>query len=196
MRSARSHRYNLTGLLLILLYVALASCDVPNPLPKVEKTPQPRPNSQQTLRILGVGAKGVLLNSLDPATAYFSEEFQITQLVFPSLVTLDGRMQPVDWAAERHEVSADGLTYTFHLRKGLRWSDGAPIDAATFAYSINRGLDPCLNSYTAFYVYLVYLSAISRPSKALKPTITSSVPSARNHPQRRSSALHFSRPIH
>jgi oligopeptide transport system substrate-binding protein len=154
MRSARSHRYNLTGLLLILLCVALAGCDVPNPLPKVEKTPQPRPNSQQTLRILGVGAKGVQLNSLDPATAYFSEELQITQLVFPSLVTLDARMQPVDWAAERHEVSADGLTHTFHLRKGLRWSDGAPIDAATFAYSINRGLDPCLNSYTAFYVYL------------------------------------------
>jgi oligopeptide transport system substrate-binding protein len=53
----------------------------------------------------------------------------------------------VDWAAERHEVSADGLTYTFHLHKGMQWSDGIPIDANTFAYSINRSLDPCINEF-------------------------------------------------
>jgi hypothetical protein len=94
------------------------------------------------------------LNSLDPATAYFIAEREITQLVFPPLVTLDARLQPAEWAAERHEISADGLIYTFHLRPGMHWSDGAPIDATTFAWSINRGLDPCLNSFTAYYIYL------------------------------------------
>jgi peptide/nickel transport system substrate-binding protein/oligopeptide transport system substrate-binding protein len=144
----------LIGLLLILLCLALAGCDVPHPLPTIEKTPQPRPDSQQTLRILDVGVKNDQLNSLDPATAYFPPEREITQLVFPPLLTLDTRLQPVDWAAERHEVSVDGLTYTFHLRPGIHWSDGMTIDATTFAYSINRGLDPCLNSYTAYYIYL------------------------------------------
>ena len=53
----------------------------------------------------------------------------------------------------RHEISADGLTYTFHLHQGMTWSDGTPIDATTFAYSINRALDPCLGSGTAYYLY-------------------------------------------
>jgi ABC-type oligopeptide transport system substrate-binding subunit len=104
--------------------------------------------------MLTVGVNSGQVNSLDPATAYFPPEREITQLVFPSLVTLDARLQPTPWAAERYEVSGDGLTYTFHLRSGMRWSDGAPIDATTFAYAINRGLDPCLNSYTVYYLFL------------------------------------------
>jgi oligopeptide transport system substrate-binding protein len=154
MRFARAHLFNLTALLMIVLCLALASCDQPNPPPKIEKTPQPRPDSQQILRILDQGNDGLQLNSLDPATAYYRAELQITQLVFPSLVTLDTHEQPVDWAAASHEVSSDGLTYTFHLRPNLRWSDGTPIDATTFAYSINRGLDPCLHSYSSFFLYL------------------------------------------
>ena len=52
-------------------------------------------------------------------------------------------------------VSADGLTYTFHLRSGMRWSDGTPIDAATFAYLINRALDPCFASPLASYLFTI-----------------------------------------
>ncbi len=50
-------------------------------------------------------------------------------------------------------ISADGLTYTFHLHKGMTWSDGTPIDATTFAYSINRTLDPCLGSGVSYYLF-------------------------------------------
>src|SRR5690349_5737328 len=107
MRFARAHLFNLTALLMIVLCLALASCDQPNPPPKIEKTPQPRPDSQQILRILDQGNDGLQLNSLDPATAYYRAELQITQLVFPSLVTLDTHEQPVDWAAASHEVSSD-----------------------------------------------------------------------------------------
>jgi oligopeptide transport system substrate-binding protein len=154
MRSARTHAFNLTGLLLIVLCLALARCDQPNPPPKIEKTPQPRPDSQQVLYTLDQGNDGLQLNSLDPATAYYRAEREITQLVFPSLVALDAHGDPVDWAAQRHEVSADGLTYIFHLRPNLHWSDGTAIDATTFAYSINRGLDPCLHSYSSYFLYL------------------------------------------
>jgi ABC-type transport system substrate-binding protein len=78
---------------------------------------------------------------------------QIAQLIFPRLVTLDEQDKPTDWAAERHEVSADGLTYTFHLRKGMTWSDGTSIDTQTFAYSINRALDPCTDMWNPIYLY-------------------------------------------
>ena len=40
--------------------------------------------------------------------------------------------------AESYEISDDGLTYTFHLRDDLRWSDGAPLDADDFIFSWKR----------------------------------------------------------
>jgi peptide/nickel transport system substrate-binding protein/oligopeptide transport system substrate-binding protein len=66
---------------------------------------------------------------------------------------LNNDLQAQDWAAQSHEVSSDGLTWTFHLRSGMKWSDGAPIDASVFAYSINRSLDPCTGSDVASYLY-------------------------------------------
>jgi peptide/nickel transport system substrate-binding protein/oligopeptide transport system substrate-binding protein len=50
-------------------------------------------------------------------------------------------------------VTDGGLTYTFKIRPGLKWTDGTPIDANTFAYSWNRGLDPCTTSGAASYLY-------------------------------------------
>jgi ABC-type transport system substrate-binding protein len=124
----------------------LTGCSLPWPFP--QPTPNPKlPDAQQILHLAGA------VHDLDPALVYSSEDVQLAQLIFPQLVTLDEEQRPVDWAAERHEVSADGLTYTFHLRRGVIWSDGTPIDATTFAYSINRALDPCTGSYNTFSLY-------------------------------------------
>lgn len=42
------------------------------------------------------------------------------------------------WLAQSHEVSSDGLTYTFKLREGSTFHDGSPIDASDVVYSIER----------------------------------------------------------
>lgn len=62
--------------------------------------------------------------------------------LYEGLVTFaaDGRIVP--GLAERWEVSADGLTWTFHLRADLRWSNGEPLDASQFVASMRRALDP------------------------------------------------------
>ncbi len=52
----------------------------------------------------------------------------------------DGRIVP--GMAERWDVSADGLTWTFRLRDGLRWSNGDVLDAPQFVASMQRALDP------------------------------------------------------
>lgn len=52
--------------------------------------------------------------------------------------------------AETYELSDDGLTYTFHLRKGLVWSDGVPLTANDFVYGIQRLLDPATASPSSF----------------------------------------------
>lgn len=44
--------------------------------------------------------------------------------------------------AESFDVSEDGLTYTFHLRDGLKWSDGSPLTAEDFVYTLKRMADP------------------------------------------------------
>jgi oligopeptide transport system substrate-binding protein len=74
-------------------------------------------------------------------------------LVFSGLVTLDKNLLPENWDAQKIDVSQDGLKYTFHLRPGLKFSDGKPVTAADYAFSINRTLDPCVNSPVAPYLY-------------------------------------------
>jgi peptide/nickel transport system substrate-binding protein/oligopeptide transport system substrate-binding protein len=128
------------------------------------------------LRPLTSGANAGDLGTLDPGQIPFGFDYGMAQLIFPQLVTLDEAQQPVDWAAESHEISVDGLMYTFHLHKAMAWSDGTAIDATTFAYSINRALDPCLASPVAYYLYDLMGAEIFNksacPSGAIKSTAT------------------------
>src|SRR5471032_1953441 len=65
-------------------------------------------------------------DSLDPAFAGTQWEDNIVGDLMVGLTTLDAAARPIPGMAERWEVSKDGLTWTFHLRKAL-WSDGAPV---------------------------------------------------------------------
>lgn len=56
------------------------------------------------------------------------------------IVDQDGKLAPGQ--AESYEVSEDGLTWTFHLRDGLKWSDGSDLTANDFVYSWKRVCDP------------------------------------------------------
>ena len=55
-------------------------------------------------------------------------------------------------AAERWEMSADGLEWTFHLRPGQQWSDGRPLTAHDYVFSLRRGADP-ENAYDFGWYY-------------------------------------------
>ncbi len=160
----------------LLCALSLAGCAASWPFP--QPTPDPKaPDAQQILRPLESGPNAGDLDSLDPAQIQFGFDSGMAQLIFPQLITLDEKQQPMDWAAESHTISADGLIYTFHLHKGMTWADGTPIDATTFAYSINRALDPCLGSYIVFY-YLFDLAGAEAfhsgacPAGAIKSTAT------------------------
>ena len=61
---------------------------------------------------------------------------------FETLMIVDKDNKIVPGQAESYEVSDDGLTYTFHLRKGLKWSDGSPLTANDFVYAWQRLADP------------------------------------------------------
>lgn len=142
------------SLLLTLVILTAASCGSTTKKP----TPQPAPDAQQILHdalftsyVNSAGAADV--GSYDPALATDAASRTVASLIYPSLVTLDAQLNVRLWAAESMDISANGLTITFHLRSGMRFSDGEPINAQTFAYSLNRALDPCVKAPHAHYLF-------------------------------------------
>lgn len=57
--------------------------------------------------------------------------------------------------AKKYEVSQDGLTYTFTLRKNLTWSDGKPLTAHDFEYSWKKILHPHFSSEHTYIFYAI-----------------------------------------
>jgi oligopeptide transport system substrate-binding protein len=96
--------------------------------------------------------------SLDPARSDTVNAGRIQDDLFEGLVILDADDRPQPGAAESWTVSPDGLTYTFKLRAGLLWSDGAPLTAEDFVYSFRRVVDPATASSYA-YIYFSFLNA-------------------------------------
>jgi oligopeptide transport system substrate-binding protein len=81
--------------------------------------------------------------TLDPQLATLPDEFFIIRALGEGLLTPDpDGGAPLPGAAETWTVSPDGLTYTFHLRPGAKWSNGDPVSARDFAWSIQRALTP------------------------------------------------------
>ena len=88
-------------------------------------------------------------DSLDPQLARTDTAANILRDVYEGLASLNARAEPVPGAAESWDASADGLTYTFHLRSGARWSDGTPVVAADFVNAWRRLVDPATGAQYA-----------------------------------------------
>jgi len=91
--------------------------------------------------------------TLDPHRYNLRLEETILTDLFLGLTTFDAAGQTVPGAAERWETSADGLRWTFHLRPGLKWSDGTPLTAEDFVYAFRRLLDPRTAASLAYFMY-------------------------------------------
>jgi oligopeptide transport system substrate-binding protein len=91
--------------------------------------------------------------TLDPAIMTGVLESRLAMALFEGLVANDPKtLEPRPALAERWEVSADLLTYTFHLRAST-WSDGEPLTAADFVASWKRVLTPKTASAYAYQLY-------------------------------------------
>ena len=85
--------------------------------------------------------------TLDPQTVSWVHDIRVIEHLYEPLIEYDFEAeQPVPAAAERWEVSDDGLTYTFHLRPGLEWSNGDPVTAEDYIFAWRRAMLPDLAS--------------------------------------------------
>jgi oligopeptide transport system substrate-binding protein len=91
---------------------------------------------------------------LDPQLITQITDAQVVINLMEGLTAMDpADAHPVPGVAESWDVSADKLTWTFHLRANARWSNGDPVTARDFAYSYHRMLSPGLASEYASLLY-------------------------------------------
>ncbi|MDE1987617.1 MAG: peptide ABC transporter substrate-binding protein [Alphaproteobacteria bacterium] len=91
-------------------------------------------------------------DTLDPNKIDGNWENNIACDMFMGLMTEDAACKPIPGAAESYSVSSDGLVYTFKIRDH-KWSDGTPVTAHDFVYSLRRIANP---KTAAQYVPILY----------------------------------------
>src|SRR5215213_2046953 len=84
--------------------------------------------------------------SLDPALSTDVPTGRAVGYVFDGLTRFEPDATVEPGLAERWELSADGLTYTFHLRSGITFHDGSKFSAKNVVKSWQRSLDPVTKS--------------------------------------------------
>lgn len=80
--------------------------------------------------------------TLDPWKTTSSDDAAIDRDLFQPLVGRDADQKLIPGAAQSWDVSADGLTYSFHLRPDGRWSNGDPVTAGDFVFALRRAVSP------------------------------------------------------
>jgi len=116
----------------------------PHPLPEEPKIlPSKTPGRYGGRFILGQVSNPKQFNAM---MVNESSSRDITDLIFSSLVNFNNETQDEEPAlAKSWEVAPDGVTWTFHLRKGAKFSDGHPMTAQDVLFSFQVALDPTLH---------------------------------------------------
>ncbi len=140
-RPAVTMRWQIIVLGIGLLMIAAAGLFALLRQPPVTETPDVQPidfieTSSFSEAIVG---QPVLVN---PLLATSQADRDLVALVFSGLTQLDEYGQPIPDLAKDWEVSADGLTYTFHLRDDVVWHDGEPFTAGDVAFTMSLLRDP------------------------------------------------------
>ncbi len=113
--------------------------------------------------LVGNGAEPA---DLDPHATDAYTDMVILATLFEGLTVLDERTsQGLPGVAERWETSADGLTWTFHLRADARWSNGDPVTARDFAFAFQRILTPGLGAPSSYLLWVIKHAAAFNQGK-------------------------------
>jgi peptide/nickel transport system substrate-binding protein len=124
-------------ILLTLVILAGAGCGSPQP-EKEYGGPDTGPAYGDLLIEASIGDASTLI----PALASDSSSHGVAALIYNGLVKYDGDLNLVGDLAESWEISPDGLTITFKLRRGVKWQDGRPLTAHDVMFTYQVMIDP------------------------------------------------------
>lgn len=148
--SAFRRKSFLVGPLLILLLVFVAGCSgSKNDQGQNKDANQTANQGTNQSKVVDQPADGgtftygrpASVNSLDLHNQITSNNAFAIDKVFEPLISFNSKGEIVDWLAKSHTVSTDGLTYTFVLRDGLKFSNGTEVTAEDAVFSLQRHLD-------------------------------------------------------
>ncbi|WP_045371299.1 ABC transporter substrate-binding protein [Vibrio campbellii] len=106
--------------------------------------------------------------TLDPAKAEGLPEMHVIRDLFEGLVIQDRDGNIVPGVAESWQTE-DNQTFVFQLRKDAKWSNGDPVTADDFVYSLRRAVDPKTASPNVWYLKLTKIKNIADVAEGKKP---------------------------
>ena len=150
MTPSRSRIWPLIGVLSLVVLV-ISACTQQSGGPSTSAGADADPNGEFRSNI------GSEPDTIDPQVESFVDEIGVTMQVYEALMTFDIKTgKPIPAAAkDQPKVSADGLTYTYTLRDGLKYSDGKALTANDFKYGWQRLCDPATAGNYSFTGYIV-----------------------------------------
>lgn len=149
-----STRQRLLLLLASVLTLLLAACGSSGGGIATPTSSPTKPPVRQILTFPNVGISDSA--SLDPAVSTDPNTQIIMGMIYSGLVRLDSNYNVLPDQAT-WDVSSDNKVYTFHLRSGITFSDGTPVTAQTYVYTLTRALLPQVQSPDA----ALYMSMIA-----------------------------------
>ncbi len=155
-------------LLFLILLLAPSGCDF-NPIPpQPALTPVPSPTPSQPVRPRGGTLTVRMLSDITELNPWLNagnrDADNISGLLFGGLTRLDNHLQPQPGLAERWDVSEDGTSLTFHLRKGVLWHDAEPLTAEDVVWSYRTML-----GIKSSYHSLLRIQEIVQSVEAVEP---------------------------
>lgn len=163
----RNSRNRFLLFILCLFSLLLSSCNLyggEDPLPTRQAVKAP--SNMQTYNVPITGVED--FDTLDPALAHDPSSINAIQMLYTGLVQIDDNLQIKPQLAQSWELASDGVTWTFHLKPNLKFSDGTPLISTDVAYSIDRALQPETKSKVA----PIYLGLIKDSDRLLAGQIS------------------------
>ena len=108
------------------------------PDPAMAAKEAPAMDKKKVLRV----NTGAFPDNIDPQKASFVSEIGHLKLIYEGLMKFDTKLATVPGSAEKYDVNANATAFTFTLRSGLKYADGAVLNAKRFEYSIIRNINP------------------------------------------------------
>lgn len=130
---------------LLLSIVLLSACNFSNDAKTDDKS------DEEGKKILNLSLENDIPD-LNQVTTTDGISFDILNNVMEGLYRLDENNDPQPAMAESVDISEDKLTYTFHLRDGIKWSNGEDVTAHDFSYSWLRALHPDTSGSYSFII--------------------------------------------
>jgi oligopeptide transport system substrate-binding protein len=154
MKSGKNLSMRMLPALLCLVAIFMVACGSNGNGNSSSTTASKAPASQQVYVYPEAGVSDIA--TFDPGLSTDAPSITAIDMVFTGLVQLNDKLQVVPQEAASYSEGSDGLTWTFHLRSNLKFSDGTPLTSADVAYSIDRALQPAEKS-TVGPIYLALI---------------------------------------